>query len=87
MNQPLALQITLWAFCAVTAVHAQSGECSAGDIRLADGQFYYGRVEVCVSGEWGKLCANEFQDEEARVVCRELGLIGLTAELSGMLDV
>ena len=51
--------------------------CNSGDIRLVGGNNpLEGRVEVCFYNQWGTVCDSFWGNEEARVVCRQLGYSG-----------
>ena len=48
--------------------------CTHGNIRLAGGLGpTEGRVEVCVQGRWSGVCGSSWRDQDAFVVCRQLG--------------
>ena len=51
-------------------------------MRLAgvDSVNYAGRVEVFVQGKWGKICRNEWDINDVKVVCRQLGFQSALAE-------
>ena len=55
-------------------IHMQGGQCVEGSVRLVNGSSHYeGRVEICLSGHWGVVCDDEWNNNNARVVCRQLG--------------
>ena len=67
-----------------------SPECNDTDVRLADGtqsvNETFGRVEICFGEIWGTVCDDSWDNGDAAVVCRQLGLSseGETVTLSSV---
>ena len=62
-------------------------QCSEiGSVRLIDGASERdGRVEVCMGGYWGSVCSDGWSEEDALVVCRQIGYDTLSELLQVML--
>ena len=45
-------------------------------IRLAEGEYAYeGRIEVLYNGEWGTVCDDHFDWDDAAVACKMMGML------------
>ena len=50
--------------------------CINGDARLVNGSAEYeGRVEMCYDNQWGTICADQWNNVAASVVCAQLGFM------------
>ena len=49
-------------------------QCEDNSVRLTGGpNEFEGRVEFCVDGSWGQVCAAGWTRQDAQVACRQLG--------------
>ena len=54
---------------------APNRTCENGDVRLRNGRRdSEGLVEVCFNNHWGTVCDDFWNNADASVVCRQLGL-------------
>ena len=60
--------LIIYSNCFLTAV------CTDGDVRIVDGSNEFrGRVETCINGQWGTICDDGWDNNDATVVCFQLG--------------
>lgn len=53
--------------------YAASAPCMDGDVRLNGILPNDGRVEVCMNNAWGTFCPDNWDNDDAAVVCHQLG--------------
>ena len=63
---------------AYAALSTVAGNCTDGDLRLAEGindtetNTMTGRVELCLNNAWGTICNSDFTIPDALVACNQL---------------
>ena len=63
-----SVKLRLALYCPFTA------PCSTGQLRLMGGNIpNEGRVEICIDNVWGTVCDDLWSNNDATVVCRQLG--------------
>ena len=52
-------------------------------VRIMDGSYNEGRIEVYYNGRWGTICDDSWDISDARVVCKQLGFPDAEAAYQG----
>ena len=65
--------VSIFIFMIVTSF-SFAAPCTDGQLRLAGGNVYNeGRVEICLNNEWGTICDDSWNTNDANVACSILG--------------
>ena len=68
----VSLSLFFPRYCNTVIEHGEV--CTTGDIRLVGGSDQFeGRVEICISDQWGTVCDDGWNFNDASVVCNQLG--------------
>ena len=60
--------------CAINFIAEWKPLPYSGELRLVGGMAVSeGFVEIYLNGEWGRICSDTMSDDEANVICRQLG--------------
>lgn len=58
-----------------TSLALEDTNCTNGEVRLVGGETKFeGRVELCYDNRWGEVCPISWNIQEAQLVCKQLGL-------------
>ena len=65
--------ICMWWTYPQLCIGRNLDNCIEGNVRLAGGDGSSGRVQVCLDGQWGTVCDDGWDSNDATTVCRQLG--------------
>ena len=73
---PRKMIILLYSHSNIMSSLEPNASCADGDVRLSGGRISSeGFVEICFNGHWGTICHNGWDENDANVLCGELGFV------------
>lgn len=71
--------------------HHMTGSCLEGDVRLVSlagydrfQEFVFGEVQICLNSLFGSVCDTSWGNQDASVICRQMGFSPLGNNYSNM---